>query len=430
MSENGKPKSDEPAPPSFSLHTEIDCFIINIEALKTTLPFAVTVLQAIGFKETKDFSEFLDTSGELKSETETVKTYAIGPDVLPEVVRRRRNVDRFIRGSEILPRSFLVSLISQYDYFLGRILRCLYYLKPDLLHSSERTLTFSQLLEFGDIQAAREYLIVKEIETLLRKSHVEQFEWLENKFSMPLRTELPSWPHFVELTQRRNLFTHSNGVVSSQYLNVCDKHEVRFGDARPAVGTTLPCPSEYFQQAFECTFEIGVKLAQVLWRKVRPDQIADADKSITGMSFELLLSEEYALLIRLLDFFTHTLKQWSSDELRRIVTVNHAQAHKWSGNNEAALKLIDKEDWTASAHHFKLAAAVLRDQFDEAAKLVKQIGISDAVAKKDYEEWPLFREFRKSEQFLSAYEEVYGEPFVAIERASDAPGPPAEEDNT
>ncbi|TWT47879.1 hypothetical protein Pla22_52460 [Rubripirellula amarantea] len=413
----------DPLPPP-SLTTEIESFIVNIDAIKTSLPFVMSMLTAVGFSENKELGDYLEKHGTLKAESGESKTYTLGPEVLDEAARLRRKVDRFERGMDIIPRSLLVALISQYDFFVGRILRCFFYLQPELLHSSDRTLSFSQLLEFGQVDDAREYLIEKEVETLLRKSHVEQFEWLEKKFSVKLNKNLPSWPNFVELTQRRNLFTHCNGVVSAQYLDMCEKHGVKLDGSSPSVGDALPCSPEYFQEAFECCFEIGVKLAQVLWRKVRPDQMQTADESIASTTYELLLSGEYSLVIRLLDFFTHNLNNWSNDERRRRVMVNHAQALKWSGDNKGTLKLLDKEDWTACSNAFRLAEAVLRDDFVRGAAIVEKIGVSDELSKKDYQTWPLFREFRKSDEFLASYKSVFGEDFAGTEKTADSPKPP------
>ena len=87
-------------------------------------------------------------------------------------------------ASKIIPESLFVSLISQYDAFLNRLLRAVFEIKPEILNSSDRNLTFSQLVEMGSVSDAREYIIEKEIDTVLRKSHSEQFDYLENKLGM------------------------------------------------------------------------------------------------------------------------------------------------------------------------------------------------------------------------------------------------------
>ena len=62
--------------------------------------------------------------------------------------------------------------------------RKIFLIKPELLNSSEKNLTFSKLAEYNSIEEAKEYIIEKEIETVLRDSHSNQFKWLESKLGM------------------------------------------------------------------------------------------------------------------------------------------------------------------------------------------------------------------------------------------------------
>ena len=185
------------------------------------------MLHLMRLAEHKKFGEFLEKNAKLESETGNVKTFAIGPKHVHASRRKKRAVERLELGCETLPRIYVVALVSQFDFFVGRLLRCLYYLRPGLLHTSDRSLSFAQLVALESVDAAREFLIEKEVEALLRKSHSEQFDWLERKFGLPLRKGLDSWSACVELTERRNLFVHANGAVSSQYLAVCDQHGVQ-----------------------------------------------------------------------------------------------------------------------------------------------------------------------------------------------------------
>ena len=47
---------------------------------------------------------------------------------------------------------------------------------------------------------------------------------------------------------------------------------------------------------------------------------------------------------------------------------------------------------------------------------MRRIGSNSVPSKSDYKDWPLFKEYRKSEEFLEAFEEVFGEPFSEFER--------------
>ena len=256
---------------------------------------------------------------------------------------------------------------------------------------------------------AREYIVEKEVETVLRKSHSEQFDWLEKKFGLTLRTGLPVWSDFIEVTERRNLFVHNRGIVSNHYLDVCRKHGVEF-ETKLQVGEQLSVPIEYFNSAFETIFEMGVKLAHVLWRKVQPEDLEKADSNLIKVGYDLLSEERFELASKILYFSTTTLKTFASEQNRLRFVVNQAQAYKWSDDMEKAREILSNEDWSTRSDDFQLAEAVLLDDFDKANEIVKRIGTTGNVEKNDYREWPLFRKYRKSEKLQSIFEEVFQEP--------------------
>jgi hypothetical protein len=298
--------------------------------------------------------------------------------------------------------------VSQYDAFLGRLVSALLRQKPELLKSSDRVFTFSQLCDFNSLEEARELVLEKEIETLLRKSHAEQFDWLEKKFDINLHADLPVWPLFIEVTERRNLFVHSNGVVSSQYLRACREHKVELKE-NVKQGTELRVSPKYFSLAYAAIYEIGMKLAQVLWRKLNPSEIKDADKILTDFSFELIEDERYDLAKTMLDFACRAPMKYFDERNRLVFLVNKAQAYKWSGDLAAAEQIVNGQDWSATGDAFRLAAAVLKDQYETAATLMRKIGDSGYPHKEHYKTWPLFKQFRKTKEFEGAFQEIFGE---------------------
>jgi hypothetical protein len=395
---------------------DVSLFVREINSLVNTLPPAMFTIAAVLRDANDRLLHYADKYGTLSGEDKRERAYVFKPPYDAHAVRLRTQIDNVTTANTLVPRVFVLALVGQFDAFVGRLLRDVFLLQPKVFMTSDKTVTLAEILDLGSLELATEHLLDKEIESVIRKSHSEQFVWMENKFNIELRKDLSSWPIFVEITERRNLYAHTNGVVSDQYLMACRKHGVIL-PSDCTKGTTLSLTPEYFQDAYECIFEIGIKLSQVLWRKLRPDQTSDADKCLTKTTFDLLVAGKYNLACVLLDFACEVLKKYSSDESRRVYTINRAQAYKWANNEDKCQSILSGEDWSACGLNFKLAVAVLRNDYNEAASLMRVIGVNGAPHETDYHEWPLFKEFRKTDEFAASYEEVYSKPFVHIERA-------------
>lgn len=409
--DNGKSSestaSEESTSDAILIGDEINLFIKQIDSLAETLPLTLLAIK-VGYEESyKAYRRFVEDYCEIDSSagSESIK---VPPDYSGRYRRLESRTEKALLAGEAVPRSFIVSLVSNYDAFLGGLIRDLFFIKPDVLSASEKNITFSDLMEFESVEDARHYIVEKEVETVLRKSHSEQFDWLENKFGLPLRKDLEIWPHFIEVTERRNLFVHNRGIVSNHYLDVCRRHDVEF-DARPDIGDQLSVPTDYFISAFETIFEMGVKLAHVLWRKVQPQDREKADDNLITIGYSLLSEERYDLARRILDFSTVTLRTFSSEQNRLMLVINRAQAYKWSDDIDTAREILSEEDWSTRSDAFQLAETVLLDDFDRADEIVKRISTTGSVKKNDYREWPLFKEYRKSEKFQNTFEEVFQE---------------------
>jgi hypothetical protein len=322
----------------------------------------------------------------------------------------------------------VVALVSEYDAFLSGLIRILFELKPAALNASEKSFSYTDIAEFETIAALREHVVEKQIESVLRDSHAEQFKWLENKFGLVLRKGLPSWPAFIEITERRNLFVHNNGVVTKQYLDTCKEHGWNCGETKR--GDTLLVDDLYFKHAHETIFEIAVKLAHVLWRKVDPNDRETADGNLAGhVIYELIFQERYSLAATMADFGSDTFKKFASEYQSRVLTINRAQAHKWLGDGRKCKEILDAEDWTASNDEFRLCVEALRENHDAVATLMRRISRAERPGPSGYREWPIFKEAKKQLSFQQAFQDIFGEPIniVTAPSKSDAPAAQATE---
>lgn len=388
---------------------EIALFLKHVDSIGHVLIGLVFALQEVSSHSRTALHDFEEKTCTVTKDGD-IRSVEVPNEHYREWKKLFKRLEHFDLSRDLLPRSLLVSLVSQYDAFLGRLLRAIFLKKPELLNGSERKITFEALQHFPSIDAAREYILEKEVESILRSSHSDQFKWMEKAFALPLTKDLKSWPIFVELTERRNLFVHTDGVVSSQYMAVCSSHGVQLTEGQKE-GARVGVPQDYFKSAHDCIYEIGVKLAHVLWRKLFPNEREKADNSLISTSYELIEAGRYQLAIRLLDFACDGMKSHANEVTKLALIVNRAQAYKWLGDHDRCKKIMRAVDWSAKSDQFRLADAVLREDWSVAAKLVSRIGTDGAVSALDYRDWPLFREFREKDAFLEAYRSTFGVDF-------------------
>ena len=200
-----------------------------------------------------------------------------------------------------------MSLISQFDAYFNNIIKQFITKTGNI--STPKSIKYSEIIKINSIDELKEYIIEQEIEAVLRKSHNDQFKWLENKLNMKLRQGLNCWPTFIESTERRNLFVHCDGCVSNSYIKNCKEFGVSINGIN--VGDKLEVTREYFTLVCNCILEIGIKLAHVIWRKITPDDRENADNNLNSIVYDFLSEEDYNLAIIVIsEFATNVIKSF------------------------------------------------------------------------------------------------------------------------
>jgi hypothetical protein len=409
-------KKEENLKINHKIADDVKDFVQQLESLRQTYPLMTVVLRGAHWVWVKKYNEFIEKEAVIEEDENEEEQQLIEVNTYKRFEKLKRNAENTEFASRIIARNFLIAIVSQFDVYLGKLMRNVFKIKPEVLNSSERTLTFSKLSEYTSLEEAKEYVIEKEIESILRENHLQQIKWFENKLgNVRLTNDLPCWKDFIELTERRNLFVHTDGLISSQYLNVCisqgiDKNQLQ------KVGDQLEVDDKYFEKAYRTILDIGFRLSQVIWRKLLPDENGGADSSIVDVIFDLLNRKEYELAAQLSEFATHKVIKHASMDNKMICVINKAQAYKWAKNEEKCKSILKEIDWSAYSDKFKLANYVLIDDFENAAKIMKRIGSEhDEIDEEAYAEWPIFIKFRKSNFFKQQFEVIFNKPFVEID---------------
>lgn len=313
----------------------------------------------------------------------------------------------------MLMRSLFIGIFSEYDVFIGNLLKSTYESKPDLFKGLKREITLSELLEFPSVEAVKQDILNEEIDSFRRKSYVEQFAEMETKFDVKTLRNFPEWATFVEFGQRRNLLTHNGGLCSEQYLTVCDKVGFCFAE-RPEPGQDLMPSGKYFSEALFVVAKVAFMLTYTLWRKLFPDNFEEIDKSMNDTLYELLSAEKWRSAAEFGKFgLSEQMCKKTSDIYKRIRVINTAIGLKQRKKKDEVAQLLKSMDWSACVRDFKLAIHILNDDYKAAADMMRSIGENgEMVGQLSYHSWPLFQDARDNPEFQKAYEEIYGVPFI------------------
>jgi hypothetical protein len=247
---------------------------------------------------------------------------------------------------------------------------------------------------------------------VLRKSHSEQFDYLESRLGLKLRVNLPIWKSFIEITERRNLLVHCDGIVSNQYIKNCQEHKIKLDKIK--VGDKLKVSPDYFFESYNALYEIAVKLAHTIWRKLLISDLKEADRKLNDVCYKLLNSGSYKLADILLSF-GYKQKKHFNESLKNVFIINGALSKYLQDDKKECKKILETKDWSASSDDFRMANEVLLEKYDNIYALMKKVGNNGDIDKTDYREWPIFSKIRKEKKFQETYKEIFDEEYAVLE---------------
>lgn len=366
-----------------------------------------------------EVSRFINENVELKKvvENNVEKTF-----ILIKNHRRRQDVKEKIaersqleRVKRILPRNTLISMVSEFDYFVSELLNNIYNYNPVYIKSSKREFSFQEIMNYNNIEEIKKYTIEKEIESVLRCSHSEQFSFLEKKFSISTLKKFQSWKYFIEITERRNLFVHTDGKVSNQYIAVC-KRECHQTDV--CEGEYLHVDDEYLVNAHRIIYEIIFKLNHIILGVVFKDDIDLMGKINTvaiNVIFNLLCKENYVLVDLLCEFLLSKDSLIVAEKYKRMIVINYCLSLKYQGKDKFKNE-INKLDWSSCNDVFTLAKSCIDDDNEKSCKIIEKIISAGAneLSRSSLHDWPLFKKLRGEKIFLDLYEKLYHDSFDDI----------------
>jgi hypothetical protein len=355
-------------------------------------------------KELEDSSRFDDV--EIQSLKKALENSFIAKDL--ELLQS--NIKKLWRARNLFAEQTIVAFVSRFDEFLGSILEIALTQNPEWLKESEKVISYKELIALKSIDTAIKGVVLKEVEQLLRGSHEEQISYLDKKLKLGIQDNFPYLPGFLEVAERRNLFVHTGGQVSAQYLDRCQHFKHSTSGIKE--GDKLEVTKEYFENAFSIFFEIGLRIGQATFRRLFSTEFEMADRALIKLSVKFLNygENELAEIITNYDLNISTKLRSKDSEDVYFARINRAIAQKRQGKDfEAGLEGVR---WQAFHSKYKLCLHVLRDEFKDAAILMHSSDVIDKVGIEGFRTWPVFKEFRSTSIFREAYRSSFGHDYL------------------
>lgn len=385
----------------------LSLFLDRLNCLNEIFSYNELMLNAHQKSVQKKWDNFIKDNG---------GTDANGKLVVPDSKQRafktiERSLNRAKQAHILIPPSYLVSLVSLFDSFFAGLVRNIYNLCPQKLQDSDLQFRYRDLQVLDSIKEVKRIIVDKKIEDLLRDSHTNQFKWLADALDISTLTKFEDWAKFVEITERRNLFVHSNGIVSSQYISVCKKNHALETDI--PIGTQLKIDSTYFSDSCDILAKIAVMLSQMLARtlylKVYPYDDLLIDKNLICTIFDFIMEKKYTIAISISKFALNN-KFKHKDNDKYFIILNLAQSLKWNGQMDECLKILEEQDCTAWKTELLIPKFALEERYEEAYENMVELGNNNKVlTAAAYREWPIFQKIRKESKFSDTFQEIFGE---------------------
>ena len=377
------------------------------------LPFVASISPFMSYSiRSGEFLNFLNDNSVISEETDAKTVFKMKSRYWKECSEISESAVKASEVGQQIPKMLMIGIVSSYEHHLARLIKRILLDNPSKLASSERQISVKEVFDLSDILNFKEMILEKEIDLAMRNSFEEQISWVEKAVGIKkeIKSEYGDWPKVVEIFERRNLFTHTNGVVNDRYLKKASKLKFS-GHSKFSKGQELLTNPKYFRSSLETILEFGVKLIQVIWRKVdKPSKIMQ-DDSLGDIAFEMIERGYYSLAIKILEFFFF-LDGAKREERRLVCLVNLANAYKLIGDNNKARQLLDAEDFSVVSDVFRICVASVREEVGEVVRLLKKMGAECEFGERAYEEWPVFFHVRDDVAFQAAFAEVFKRDFV------------------
>jgi hypothetical protein len=310
--------------------------------------------------------------------------------------------------NRILLRAIITELIAALEQMLGRLHASFYTAHPEAL-GSEKEFSLADLRSFSSVDEAVADAIRNRVDAFLRLGFDDWEAWFKKYLKLNLRDFFRDAARALEVIQRRNVIVHNDGRVSRQY-------RAAIGDAAPSMATVLVTDEAYVNGAIDEILIFGATLAAAAWQKIAPrrDVLEISNQHLHTLTMRLMLLGRWDAVSGLVTVARAAVADSDSDKL--IYQVNGWLATKRRHGRDAISSDVAKLDVSVAGLRYKVAVALLLDDFETVCRLVPKALDAEEMTMTDVHSWPLLEEFRATPAYATLIAS-----HVVVERALPPP---------
>lgn len=306
--------------------------------------------------------------------------------------------EKYMNMPQLFCEETIIMLMVKFEDSISNLLYCLFERFPDK-YLSDKTIPYSEIIKLNSANL-ESYIINNLINTTMRKEYIEWFKIFESHGMSFEKYEI--FDDFTELYFRRNLIVHNKSIVNDCYLNGISKTNLK----KPKIDDLLLVNEEYVLNAFSIIECVVLSIFIECGKFYRNDEKNDYINEIFNIGFNFLCKEQYCVS----EFIFKQLENLDIDNCTKMMSkVNRWISQKNNHDLESIKSEINNTDFSALKDDFLLAKYILLEDYDNALPILEE-KTSNVLIATYLEEWPLYKDFRKTkffEDFKNRHKDIF-----------------------
>jgi hypothetical protein len=160
-------------------------------------------------------------------------------NAIHKVLEGQDSITKPIKRSKIFRKNYSQTmlemifsrLVDNFNKYLVDIIEEILLIKPEILSSSEQTISTEEVLKISDYNSLIHYLIEKKIRSLSNKGLEDIKRWCDNK-GIPFVVKQNAVSTIKEMMATRNTIVHNRCLIDKVYINIVGKTAFSEGEKR------------------------------------------------------------------------------------------------------------------------------------------------------------------------------------------------------